>query len=55
VASLAGFGPEAPGDGKDCFKTVPGRGGFARLRLYGPMQAFFDHRWTPGDITKAKA
>ncbi|MFE5876420.1 DUF1254 domain-containing protein [Rhodococcus sp. NPDC056506] len=46
------FGPEAPADGKNWIKTVPGRGWFAALRLYGPTQAFFDRRWTPGDITR---
>lgn len=48
------FGPDAPDDGKNWIKTVPGRGWFAALRFYGPTQAFFDRRWTPGDITKAK-
>jgi hypothetical protein len=44
---------EAPENGSaNWIKTVPGRGWFAALRLYGPTQAFFDRAWTPGDITK---
>jgi hypothetical protein len=45
--------PEPPSNGStNWIKTVPGRGWFAGLRLYGPTQAFFDRAWTPGDLTK---
>ena len=32
--------------------TVPGRGYFAILRLYGPTEAAIDKSWKPGDIEK---
>ena len=35
-------------------KTVPGRGYFVALRLYGPTQPFFDKQWRPDDIVKVK-
>lgn len=45
------FGPEAP-EGKEAnwLKTVPGKGYFSLLRLYGPDRAFFDRTWKPGDF-----
>ncbi len=50
------FGPEPPASGPgDWIKTVPDRGWFGALRIYGPTQAFFDRAWTPGDLTKAAA
>ncbi|WP_156910518.1 DUF1214 domain-containing protein [Nocardia mangyaensis] len=30
--------------------TVPGKGYFAILRLYGPGQEFFDQTWKPSDL-----
>lgn len=44
-------GPSAP-PGKESrwIKTIPGRGWFAYLRIYGPEQAPFDGSWKPGDI-----
>jgi hypothetical protein len=32
--------------------TIPDKGFFVILRLYGPKQAFFDKTWKPGDIEK---
>jgi hypothetical protein len=29
---------------------VPGKGWFAILRLYGPLEPWFDRTWIPGDI-----
>jgi len=46
------LGPEAPGAGKNWLRTVPGKGYFVILRLYGPKKAFFDKSWKPGDIEK---
>jgi len=45
------FGPTAPG-GKEnnWLQTVPGKGWFALLRLYGPTEAWFDQTWRPGEI-----
>lgn len=45
------FGPQAPaGKEKNWIKTVNGKGWFALLRFYGPLQPFFDKTWKPGDI-----
>ena len=47
------FGPEPPNDpNANWIRTVPGRGYFAGLRLYSPIQAFFDQSWRPDDIEK---
>jgi len=45
------FGPEAP-EGKDAnwIQTVPGKGWFIGLRLYGPLEPWFDRSWRPGEI-----
>jgi hypothetical protein len=34
--------------------TVPGKGYFAVLRLYGPTEAALDKSWKPGDFEKVK-
>jgi len=34
--------------------TVPGKGYFAILRLYGPTEAAIDKSWKPGDIEKVQ-
>jgi len=48
------LGPAAPaGQERNWLATVPGRGYFAVLRLYGPTQAAIDKSWKPGDIEKA--
>ncbi|NOR19257.1 MAG: DUF1254 domain-containing protein [Xanthomonadales bacterium] len=47
------FAPMAPkGKEKNWVKTVPGKGWFCLIRLYGPDQAFFDRTWIPGDFEK---
>jgi hypothetical protein len=45
------LGPKAP-DGKqgNWLATVPGKGYFAIIRLYGPTEAAIDKSWKPGDI-----
>ena len=46
------FAPEQP-DGVtrgNWIQTVPGRGWFVLLRLYGPLEPFFDKTWQPGEI-----
>lgn len=47
------LGPKAP-DGKqgNWLATVPGKGYFAILRLYGPTEAAINKSWKPGDIEK---
>jgi hypothetical protein len=49
------LGPKAP-EGKtgNWLATVPGKGYFAILRLYGPTEAAFDKSWKPGDIEAVK-
>jgi hypothetical protein len=45
------FGPGAPeGREPNWVQTVPGKSWFTMLRLYGPLQAWFDKTWRPGEI-----
>ncbi|MFN6131400.1 MAG: DUF1254 domain-containing protein [Synechococcaceae cyanobacterium] len=45
------FSPEAPkGQEGNWIQTVPGKGWNAMLRLYGPLQPWFDKTWKPGDF-----
>jgi len=45
------FGPEAPAGKENNFvQTVPGRGWNTLLRLYGPLEAFYNKTWRPGEI-----
>ena len=46
------FGPEQPEGAANWLKTVPGRGYFVIIRLYGPDQPYFDQTWKPDDIVK---
>jgi hypothetical protein len=49
------FGTKAPqGKEGNWLATVPGKGYFAVLRLYGPTEAALDKSWKPGDIEKVK-
>lgn len=45
------FGPTSP-DGREAnwTQTVPGKGWFAVLRLYGPLEPWFDKSWQPGEV-----
>ncbi|MBN9023443.1 MAG: DUF1254 domain-containing protein [Rhizobiales bacterium] len=46
------FGPEAPsGYEHNWVQTIPGKGWFTILRLYGPLEPWFDGSWRPGEIT----
>jgi hypothetical protein len=49
------FGPQAP-EGKEAnwIETVPGKGWYPILRLYGPLEAWFDKSWRPGEIELVK-
>jgi hypothetical protein len=45
------FGPEAPeGKENNWIQTVPGKGWFSLLRLYSPLEPWYDQTWKPGDI-----
>jgi hypothetical protein len=47
------LGPETPaGKEGNWLATVPGKGYFVILRLYGPTAAAIDKSWKPGDIEK---
>lgn len=46
------FGPKPPrGKENNWIQTVPGKGWFTILRLYGPLEPWFDKTWQPGEIT----
>lgn len=49
------FAPERPEGVPEgnWIQTVPGRGWFPILRLYSPLQPFFDRTWRPGEIEPA--
>lgn len=49
------FGPKAP-EGKEAnwIATVPNKSWFALLRLYGPLEPWFDKTWRPGEIEPVK-
>jgi len=49
------FGPKAPaGKEANWIQTVPGKGWFCLLRLYDPLEAWFDKTWRPGEIELVK-
>jgi len=46
------FGPTAPaGKENNWVQTIPGKGWNTLLRLYGPLEPWFDKTWRPGEIT----
>jgi hypothetical protein len=45
------FGPEAPvGKENNWVQTIPGKGWNTLLRLYGPLEPWFDKTWRPGEF-----
>ena len=47
------FGPKPPtGEESNWVQTWPGKGWNVMLRLYGPLQPFFDKTWRPGEIER---
>jgi hypothetical protein len=49
------FGPTAPaGHEANWVQTVPGKGWNLILRLYGPLEPFFDKTWRPSEIELVK-
>jgi len=47
----AWFGPESvKGKESNWIKTLPGEKWFLILRLYYPLESWFDKRWRPGEI-----
>jgi len=49
------FGPKAPaGKEHNWIQTIPGKGWNTLLRLYGPLQPWFDKTWRPSEIEEMK-
>jgi hypothetical protein len=49
------FGPEPPSGKKaNWLQTIPGKGWFVWIRLYGPLEPWFDKTWKPGEIEWVK-
>jgi hypothetical protein len=51
------FGPDnwAPeGKENNWLQSVPGKGWFVLLRLYGPLEPWFEKTWQPGEIVLAE-
>jgi hypothetical protein len=49
------FGPNAPkGHEANWVQTIPGKGWNVLLRLYGPLQPWFDRTWRPGEFELVK-
>ena len=49
------FGPAAPkGHEGNWIQTMPGKSFNVLLRLYGPLEAWFDKTWMPGDLELVK-
>ncbi len=49
------FGPKAPaGKENNWVQTIPGKGWNTLLRLYGPLQPWFDKTWRPSEIEPVK-
>ena len=49
------FGPKPPaGKESNWVQTIPGKGWNTLLRLYGPLQPWFDKTWRPGEIEPVK-
>jgi hypothetical protein len=45
------FGPKAPaGKENNWVQTIPGKGWNTLLRLYGPLEPWFNKTWRPGEI-----
>ena len=49
------FAPKAPaGRENNWVQTMPGKGYNTALRLYGPLEPWFNQTWRPGDLEKAE-
>jgi hypothetical protein len=49
------FGPKAPkGFENNWIETVPGKGWFVALRMYGPLEEWINKTWRPGEIELVK-
>jgi hypothetical protein len=49
------FSPKPPaGKEANWIQTIPGKGWYLGLRLYGPLESWFDKTWRPGEIEVVK-
>jgi hypothetical protein len=49
------FGPKAPaGEENNWVQTLPGKGWFTLLRLYGPLEPWFKQTWRPDNIVSVQ-
>jgi hypothetical protein len=48
------FGPKAPGHQANWIQTVPGKGWNTILRLYSPLEPWFDKTRRPGEIEEVQ-
>jgi hypothetical protein len=49
------FGPKAPeGQENNWVQTIPGKSWSVILRLYGPLDAWYNKTWRPGEIELVK-
>jgi hypothetical protein len=49
------FGPKAPSEkGNIWIQTIPGKGWYMILRLYGPTEPWFDRTWKPGELERVR-
>jgi hypothetical protein len=49
------IGPKPPpGKESNWIQSIPGKGWTTILRLYGPLQPWFDKTWKPGEIEEVK-
>lgn len=49
------FGPKAPtGKGPNWIQTVPGSAWNTILRIYGPLEPWFNKTWRPGEMVEVK-
>ncbi|WKK67500.1 DUF1254 domain-containing protein [Lutimonas zeaxanthinifaciens] len=49
------FGPKPPeGKEKNWIQTIENKGWFVLLRIYGPLEPWFDKTWQPGEIQLIK-
>jgi len=48
------FGPTRPRDDRAWLATLPGKGFFVILRLYGATKAFHERTWMPGDLERIR-
>jgi hypothetical protein len=48
------FGPKGPAGKVNWIQTVPGKGWNTILRLYSPLEPWFNKTWRPGEIEEVK-